>query len=358
MKITAVDSKLHTTRLLEPLETSSETITYIKTIIVRVTTAGGLVGYGEASPCSSIAGEGVDSTLGFLGILSEQLVGFEASALAGIHHKLDELSNGQTAAKAAIDIALHDILAQRAQLPLFRFLGGSDPRVQINYTISFNKPEVMANSAREAVDKGFRHLKVKCGHDCQQDVDTIAAIREAVGPDVVLRLDANQGWIVHEAIEALHQMEAYDILGVEQPLLLNNFEGMSALRKSISQALVLNGDRHSPEYALLAAQKGICDMINIKLMKSGGIYPALKINAIAEAAGMNCMVGCLMETLISTGAGAHLVASRPTITIADLEVCLKVDEQDCIRGAFDREGDVLILRETPGLGVVVDFEAL
>jgi L-alanine-DL-glutamate epimerase-like enolase superfamily enzyme len=358
MRIENVEAKLYCAPLRAPFKIALGETDRIETVIVRVTACGGLIGFGEASAYAPVTGEDSESALAFLRNVAPLLVGRDAADISGIHAAMDAASIGRSAAKAGVDIAVYDILAKRAQLPLYRFLGGSDPCVRTDMTVGLADTAVMVERAARHVREGFRTLKIKAGIDPAKDVEHLLAIREAVGPEAELRIDANQGWDAKSALWVLERLEGARVAEVEQPLPHWDLGGMRFLRERIGQQLMLDESVHTPHDAMRAAMAGAGDLVNIKLMKSGGIYPALKINAVAEAAGMACMVGCMSETRVSISAGAHMAAALPNIVLADLDSWMEIAESGCASGGFTREGDVLTLADAPGLGVAVDFDAL
>jgi L-alanine-DL-glutamate epimerase-like enolase superfamily enzyme len=358
MRIENVEAKLYRAPLRAPFKIALGETDHIETIIVRVTVEGGLAGFGEASAYAPVTGEDSEGALAFLRKAASALVGRDAAGVAGIHAAMDAISVGRPAAKAGVDIAVYDILAKRAQLPLYRFLGGTDPCVRTDMTVGLADTAVMAERAALRAREGFRTLKIKAGIDPAQDVEHLLAIREAVGPETELRIDANQGWDAKSALWVLERLEGVGIAEVEQPLPHWDLAGMRFLRERIGQQLMLDESVHTPHDAMRAAMAGAGDMINIKLMKSGGLHPALKINAIAEAAGMACMAGCMSETRVSISAGAHMAAALPNVVLADLDSWMEIADDGCAQGGFTREGDRLTLADAPGLGVTVDFDAL
>jgi L-alanine-DL-glutamate epimerase-like enolase superfamily enzyme len=358
MRIKSVEAKLYQAPLNGVYTIALGSSTRAEAVIIRIRTEGGLTGLGEAAPSPPVTGANAEATLGFLRDLAPALQNCDASDLSGIHAIMDRRSAGHGAARAGVDMALYDILSQRAGLPLYRFLGGSNPRVQTDMTVTIDSTRVMAARAKSFVENGFRILKVKAGLDPIEDIEHLRAIREAAGPEVELRIDANQGWNEKTTLWALEKMADLGIVEVEQPLPFWNLEGMRFVRDRITQPLMLDESVHSPVDALKAVRAGAGDIINIKLMKCGGIYKAQKINAIAEAAGLSCMVGCMTETHIAIAAGAHLAAALPNVKLADLDGFLEIRDEGCARGGFTREGDILTLGAEPGLGVSVDFDAL
>ena len=362
-KIIAVEARVFRAPLKKTFKIALGEISSAETVIVRLSTDDGRFGYGEASPYQPVTGDSVADALGFINhTMGPQLTGREADGIGVIHCAMDavcmRLNATNTPGRAGIDIALYDLASQRAGMPLYRFLGGADPCVYSDYTIALAAPGDMAQAALQAVQAGFEMLKIKAGLDAEQDVENLRAIRRTVGSRVRLRLDANQGWNEASAVKALNAVADLDIEEAEQPLSANDLAGLARLRAQVPQPIMLDESVHSPVNALRAVDAKAGAMINIKLMKSAGLLPALKINAIAEAAGLPCMVGCMMETRIGIAAGAHLVASQPNIRFADLDSHLEIAQQNVVTGGFAQTGGVIKLSETPGLGVSVDFDAL
>lgn len=361
-KITSVKARLFRAPLLKIMKIALGEITSAETVIVQICTNDGRCGYGEASPYKPVTGDTIDDALNFVNGPAQALVGMDPDGIGEIHRVMEGLLSKSkvrnTPGRASIDIALYDLASQAAGMPLYRFLGGTNPQVHSDYTVTLGSADEMVLSAKKAIKAGFDILKLKAGIDADADTKNIRAIRNAVGPNVQLRLDANQGWDEASATHVLNAMADLNIAEVEQPLPAINLAGLARLRKQVPQPIMLDESVHSPADALQATNASAGDFINIKLMKSGGLLPALKINAIAEAAGLPCMVGCMMETNIAIAAGAHLVASQGNIQLADLDSHLEISEQDVVRDGFCQTGGIIILGEAPGLGVTVDFDAL
>jgi L-alanine-DL-glutamate epimerase-like enolase superfamily enzyme len=314
------------------------------------------VGFVEASPFAPVTGCDVTDTLNFLSAMNARLAGVEALALERVHRLMDECGRGNAPAKAAIDIALHDIWGKHAGMPLYRLLGGGANTLESDMTIGIDEPPVMARYARRYVEEGFTILKVKVGLDPASDLEAVRLIREEVGPGIRLRIDANQGWTTKQALATLRAMERYGIDEVEQPLKADDLEGLRFVRERASQDVMLDETVHTPRDAWRALGAGAADIINIKLMKSGGLYPACQINAVARAAGIPCMVGCMSEGRVGIAAGAALVAALDNIRYADLDSYRMFEELDGVVGGFEQTGGTIRLTEEPGLGVEVALD--
>lgn len=292
----------------------------VTNIIVKITTDNGLAGYGEAAPIEFVTGETCDTVLKTLELFRKRLIGMDAMNIGGIHSVMDELIKHNTSAKCAIDIALYDLCGKYQERPVYKILGGISGRVQNDVTIGIDSAEQMVAEALKNVRNGYRILKVKAGIDVNNDIEVLAKIREAVGPDVRLRVDANQGYTIKNAIFAAEHMSKAGVEVIEQCLKADDIEGHAVIRHQVSGIkIMLDESVHSPQDAKKIVCCGAADMLNIKLMKCGGLFRAVQINDIAEAAGISCMVGCMMESKIAITAGLSLVASKKNVTDADCD---------------------------------------
>ncbi len=257
-----------------------------------------------------------------------------------------------SSAKAAVDMAVYDLFAKSCRKPLYKILGGGRKEIETDLTISVNGVEEMVADSLKAVSQGFRILKIKVGKESKMDVERIQAIRQAVGPDIRLRIDANQGWSAKEAVKIIRTLEDMGIVMdlVEQPVNAHDFEGMKFVTSQVYTPILADESVFSPEDAIRIIRERAADLINIKLMKTGGIHEALKICAIAESFGMECMIGCMLESKIAVSAAAHLAAGRGIITRADLDGPSLCREDPYIGGpVFD--GPKIIMNEDSGMGI-------
>jgi L-alanine-DL-glutamate epimerase-like enolase superfamily enzyme len=224
--------------------------------------------------------------------------------------------------------------------------------VETDITISINEPEEMAADAVEVVQQGFSALKLKVGIDSEKDIQRVKAIRDAVGNDMKIRLDANQGWEVDEAINTIRKIEelGFDVELVEQPVKARDFEGMKKVKDSVNTIIMADESCFSPEDARRLLEMKAADVLNIKLMKCGGIYKALQIIEIAEEFVVECMLGCMVESKISLTAAAHLAAAKKTITRVDLDAAILLKE-DPVIGGFNKDIPWFSLSDAPGLGI-------
>ncbi|PNR97011.1 mandelate racemase/muconate lactonizing enzyme family protein [Petrotoga sp. 9PWA.NaAc.5.4] len=355
MKIIDLNFKRVRIKLLKPFVISRGISQYCDSVILKIKTDVGYYGYGEATPSKSVTGETIESVLITLEFFKELVMGEDPLAIERVHDIMDKAIIGNTAAKAAIDIALYDIKGKVMSVPLYKVLGGFDNKVQTDITIGIGTPKEMAQEAKERVEQGFKILKIKTGRDSKEDIEAVKLIRETVGNDIKLKIDANQGWSVSDTIKVAKAVEKYDIEVIEQPLAYWDLEGLAFLRNKINIKIMPDETVHNSHDALKIIKEKAADMINIKLMKSGGLYEAEKINAVAESGGINCMLGCMVETKIALTAAASLVAAKKNIVAADLDSFLYYEEPDFIKGGFEKEADIIKLLDKPGLGIEVDL---
>lgn len=336
--------------LNEPITVTFGTIHQVETLLIHIETDEGITGIGEGSPFAPVTGETMESAIPTAKRLGNALIGKDPLNLENIHHIMDGSIVGNTAVKAAFDIALHDILGKKADNPLYKLLGGHHHSFSSDMTLGIDTPEKMALSAREKVEKGFYILKLKAGVDVKQDAQSIQAIRQEVGNTVRLRVDANQGWTSKEALHYIQTVESYQIDAIEQPLPYWDIQGMAYVTEKSSIPIMADESVHSPQDAIKLVRGNAADMLNIKLMKSGGIYRGEMINTVAESAGLPCMVGCMLESKIGITAGASLAAAKKNITEADMDSFLHLKDAD-IPGGVAFEKGTITLSEAPGLGI-------
>ena len=360
MKIQKIEIKSILIPFPAPVKIAFAVIEGATGIFVRITTEEGVFGVGEASPFGPVTGESPQTVIAALEQFRPALIGMEATDLEGIHAVMDRILAHNTSAKCAIDIALHDIIGKAMGLPLYKVLGGSNPTIENDITIHIEKPAVMADLARKYVARGYRVLKIKTGINPEEDVEAVRLIREAVGPNVRLRIDANQGYDLCTAVRVLEELKRLGVEAAEQPLPGWDVDGMAQLRRRISGIQIMADESvHDFHDAHRVIRAEAADVINIKLMKCGGLYPAMKINAAAEAAGLSCMLGCMADTKIAITAAMSLMAAKQNIKDADLDSFLNgKNPENGMKGGFTYEGSTFTLTDQPGLGIEFDFDAL
>lgn len=355
MKITEIRTDVRKFRFEEPMKVAFATITDMDVCIVKIETDEGITGYGEAAPLPFVTGDNLETVLSVGRELRQALLGMDPRSIGVVHRVMDSLYNGNTAVKAGIDIACYDIAAKAAGVPLFRHLGGDDPHVHSDVTIGIDTPEKMAEKALEWTRKKFEILKIKLGEDIRTDAERVRAVREAVGQGVFLRVDANQGWSVKDTLRICPELARYGVDLIEQPVAAWDYDGLREIREHSGLLIAADESCHGIHDAMRLASMRAVDVVNIKLMKCGGIYNAQKIAAICEAAGLTCMIGCMGESTLGNLAGMHLAAATDIIREVDLDA-IYILKQEEVHGGYEHCGGRSILWETPGIGCTVKGE--
>ncbi|WP_018659009.1 mandelate racemase/muconate lactonizing enzyme family protein [Allofustis seminis] len=356
MKITKISFKrLHLVPVVN-FKIASSDEQRSETIIVKVETDEGIVGYGESQPSRVVTGNSIEEVECFLADMDDFLRGENPLAIGHIHDRMNRFIKGKSSGKAGIDLALYDILGKKMGAPVYQLIGGASNQIASDITIGIDEPQKMAALAQKYVAEGYRILKIKIGIDPVDDVEAIRLIREAVGPEISLRVDANQGYHAKQAVQIARAFETYHVDEIEQPVPWHDLEGLKKVTQHAQQLIMADESVLSPQDASRVVKMEACDVINIKLMKSGGLYPALQINAIAQAAGLECMVGCMTESRIGIAAGAALAVSQKNISYADLDSYLLMEEVPGITGGFTQSGGIVTVPDAPGLGLHVDLQ--
>ena len=351
MGIRKIEAYRVTLRYREPFRIATGTSSETQNVIVKILTDYDVIGWGESSPSKRVTGETPETVLEAFDKFSPKLVGMCPLRIEQDAELMDSLVEGNPAAKAAIDMALHDILGKTADKPLFRLIGGYRTEVLTDLTLGLKDPEKMAQDAVKAHEKGFKALKIKVRVDPDEDVERVRLVREAVSRKMQLRMDANQGWTPKQAIEVLTKMAKYDVQFAEQPVHAEDIEGLAKVRRNSPIPIMADESVHSPEDAMRLIRADAVDFINIKLMKCGGILKARKIAAVAEAAGVPCMIGCMGESGLGIAAGVHLAAAVKNIQYADLDSDILLRDNLVEKGGTDIKNSSRIFSKEAGLGI-------
>ncbi len=357
IKITKVDIYNLKIPLSKPYWVSYALFEHANNTIVRIHTNTGIYGIGEGCPGTRVTGDTQETNFHTAQILAKIIIGKNPLAIEERMRDIHLLLDYNTTIKSAFDIALYDLLAKQAGLPLYALLGGENRTLYTDCTVGIDKPEVMKEEALEYIQKGYPALKVKLGSNKKDDVERIRIIREAIGDDIPIRIDANQGWDVNTAIQTLRELEKYDIQYCEEPVACWDNKGLKRVRDHSIIPIMADESIHDHYDAFRLAEMGACDIFNIKMAKSSGIHTALKINAIGEGSGIKCMVGCMDETRLSLTAAAHFVSARPNIAFADLDSHLFLSE-DPVEGGMIEKNGTITLPDTPGHGADIPQEKL
>ena len=339
--------------LVAPFRISIGEMKAANDVLVRVRTDSGLVGIGEACPFPPITGETQATNIAAAKAIRDMLIGQDPLAIDAVLRLIGPIVHSNPSMVAAYEMACFDILGQAAGLPLYRLFGGNKSTFESDITTGIDTPEAMAASTKKHAALGYKTLKVKIGVDPDQDLERLRAVRRAIGDGIKLRVDANQGYTVPQAIDALKKIAPLGIQLVEQPVLASDIAGLKTVRAESPIPIMADEACFLPASALKLVTAEACDYINIKLMKAGGILNSIRIAHIADAANMRCMVGCMLESRIALTAAAHVVASQANIVYADLDGNAE-HMADPVVGGMTTKAGIVTMPEKPGLGCDID----
>lgn len=324
-------------------------------IIVVIHTKDGITGWGECSPYMSINGESMDTCFIVGQYLAQALKGKDALDIERCTNAMNSIITRNENIKSAFDMALYDIASQQAQVPLYKFLGGNKNKIiSTDMTVGLGSAEKMAKEALEYKQAGFPSIKVKLGTTTEDDVNRIKAIRDAIGHEHPLRIDANQGWSVEAAIATLQALASYNIEHCEEPIARWNFMELPHVRKNSPIKIMADESCFDQHDAANLARIDAVDYFNIKLGKSGGIFNALKIIETANANNIHLQVGCFMESRLAITALVHFAYSSDLIVHYDLDTPLLLKEDPVVGGMVFKENGIVEIDEAIGIGARID----
>lgn len=358
LSITSIEIYKSPIALKDPFKISLGILTHAENVIIKINTSNGLTGYGECSPFMTINGESMDTCFVVAQYLANILKGKDALDIENCVVAMDSMIYANSSIKSAFDIALYDIAAQNAGLPLYAFLGGSKSKEIItDYTVSIDEPKKMAADAVKIKANGFQVIKVKLGQQ-QKDVERIRLIREAVGMGIPIRIDANQGWDVAGTIRILNELAVYNIQHCEEPIPRWNYMELAAIRKQSPIKIMADESCCDHHDAKRLIDLNACDYFNVKLGKSGGIFKALKIIKLAEAEGIKIQLGGFLESRLAFTAAAHLALASDAIIFYDFDTPLMFEEDPVSGGITYDSNGVVSVPDTTGLGATIDADYL
>lgn len=353
MYITEIQIAQLTIPLTRPFITAVRRTESVNDVVVLIKTNRGHIGYGSAASTPAITGDSSGSIITAIKtILGPQLIGRAVTELHSLLLMNHQAIEKNTSAKAAIDMALHDLFAQYCGLPLYQLLGGHKNQINSCITISVKAREEMVHDALEWIQHGHQTLKIKLGLNPTEDIERVRAIRQAVGEHINLIVDANQGWSLDDSLNVIQtfKQDHLSISMVEQPVKAKELTHLKVISAQVDCPIIADEACFSPQDAQQIAQINACDGVNIKLMKSGGIEQAQAIYHITKTAGMQVMVGCMLESPIGIAAIASFALSKSDIIYADLDPIFLIRENYILGGA-QKKGHQIILPEKPGLGI-------
>ena len=355
MKITDIELGMLRVPLKTPFKTALRTVDTVEDIVVLVRTDSGHTGHGEAPPTAVITGDTHGSIVEAIERhIKPRLIGQDISNLNHICGLIQNSMERNTSAKAAVEIAVYDLWGQLHGAPLYQMLGGGDPVITTDITISVDHIDKMVADSIAAVDRGFDSLKIKVGKDIGLDIERVKAIHAAVEGRALLRLDANQGWTAKQAVYAMHALEDAGVLLelLEQPVKAADIEGLKYVTERVHTPVMADESVFGPSQVFDLIQRRAADIINIKLMKTGGISNAVRVADIAALYGVQCMIGCMLESAISVAAAVHLaVAKADAITKVDLDGP-SLSRFNPVQGGVVFNESEITITDAPGLGIV------
>jgi L-alanine-DL-glutamate epimerase-like enolase superfamily enzyme len=350
MKIRNIEAWPISMKLSEPYSIAYQDIQEVKNVFIRIETSTGINGYGCAAPDLIITGESHETVLKILSeIAAPSLSGSDPLRHAMLLERLTPLIKNSPSARAAVDMALFDILGRISNLPLWRILGGYRDRIKTSVTIGILPLEETIEKSMEWVKQGFQCLKLKGGRNVESDIVRVIKVRETVGNNIELRFDANQGYSVEETLKFVNETRSANLELIEQPTpksqpdLLRNVTNKAHIPVMADESLMTLRD------AFRIARRELADMVNIKIMKVGGIFEALQINSVARSAGLEVMVGCMDEAALGIAAGLHFALARPNVAYADLDGHIGL-VNDPSAGTINIKDGILYPGNGPGLG--------
>lgn len=341
-----------------PFTIATGTMDFAQNIFIKIFTNEGIIGVGECSAFPMIVGE-TQATCYEMAKAFAQI--WKNKNPLHIEERLQELhwfAAGNYTAKSAFDLALYDIAAQHANKPLYKYLGGEQRDIESDLTIGIGTPTEMAEKAIEFVSNSVNTLKVKLGKNPVDDIERIKAIRNAIGYQTAIRIDANQGWSFEQAVEALTGLGKYEIQFCEQPMRTYNNHLLPKLMEATPIKIMADESVYTHYDAEEIIRNNACHYINIKFAKSGGINEALKINEVAQQNNIACMMGGMLESRVALTAKVHFAMTNTNIKFYDLDTCLLGHKIDPVLGGVTYKGMKLILPETIGIGATVSDEFL
>jgi L-alanine-DL-glutamate epimerase-like enolase superfamily enzyme len=337
-----------------PFTIATGTMEYAQNILIQIQTDEGIVGIGECSAFPMIVGETQLSCYHHAKDFAAFWKGKDPLDIPARLKELDLVIAGNYTAKSAFDLALYDIAAKAAGLPLYQYLGGQQKPIESDLTIGIQTPEVMAAQAIEFVEQGVRIIKVKLGKDPKEDVERIRQIRTAIGPSIQIRIDANQGWTKEDALTVLTALAPFNIEFCEQPMHKYYDDFLPELCAKSPVKIMADESVFTHHDARKLIQNKACHSINIKFSKSGGIQEAIKIHDLAKANHIPCMMGGMLESRVALSAKMHFAMAMDNVHFYDMDTCLIGHTVDPVIGGVQFNGMHLTIGEAAGIGAEVD----
>lgn len=354
MKITRLEIKVHEMQLSDPYEIFYEYVDKCVNIFIRAETDTGITGYGCAAPDKMVTGESIQSVINDFNSVIEPILKNEDPFRYG--YLLEELKHKLTSSPSTLamaDMLLLDMVGKKAGEPLYRYLGGYRTCMPTSITIGIMPVKDTIEKAKDFVARGFYILKLKGGKDVENDIEKVIRLRESLGDTVRIRFDANQGYDLGNATHFCEATRYCSIELLEQPTPREYGELLGMVSRKVAIPIMADESIMNLRDAFRFTTNDFADMINIKLMKAGGIREAFHIDSLASAAGMETMIGCMDESGLAIAAGLHFALSRTNVIYADLDGHFDLQDDPAHDAVILREG-VLYPTGKPGLGFNMD----
>ncbi|MEM6523874.1 MAG: dipeptide epimerase [Bacteroidota bacterium] len=335
-----------------PYTIAFKTVDQVLNAIVEIELENGVIGYGSGNPSEYVVGENLESTMTALndGNL-DFIVGRDIRHFYSILNDIQENLPKNPAARASLDIAVHDAFTKYLEVPLAQFLGQKIKSLPTSVTIGIKSAEDTLMEAQEYYDMGFRFIKVKTGIDVDEDIERMKKLRERFGKHFTIRVDANQGYNTDMLMKFFHQTREDEIELIEQPVPAKAVQELKNLPDEVKKVIAADESLINPSDAFtLASGTRASDIYNIKLMKSGGVYTGRKIASIAQSAGIDLMWGCNDESSISITAALHTALSFTNTKYLDLDGSLDL-VVDIVKAGFEIKDGWMSITGRSGLGV-------
>lgn len=343
---------------MHPFTISTGTMEFAQNIFIQIFTNTDIVGVGECSAFPMIVGETQNTCYEMAKDFATLWKNKNALAIEDRMAELHLFTAGNSTVKSAFDMALYDITAKHAGMPLYKFLGGTKKEMLTDITVGIGLPNVMAMQAKAFVDNGASILKIKLGKDIATDIERIKTIRDAVGNAIEIRIDANQGWSFEDAKICLTALGQYNIAFCEQPMRTYEDEYLAELIKISPIKIMADESVYNHHDAKRIIKNNACDYINIKFAKSGGILEAQKIVDVAKENNIPCMMGGMLESRVALSAFAHFAAANSQIIFYDMDTCMLGHKVDPVLGGVTYKGYKVQLPDGLGVGASVSEDFL
>jgi L-alanine-DL-glutamate epimerase-like enolase superfamily enzyme len=351
MKIKTMEAWIHRMKLSQPYTISYEEIDTAVNVFLRLETNTGICGYGCAAPDLVVTRETAESVMENVdSIIRPSLSGADPLRIAYHLDRLRPHLLTSPSAMAMLDMALYDILGKVASLPVYQLLGAYRHNIKTSITIGILPLSETLEQADEYIKRGFKSIKIKGGQDVESDIERICRVRENVGPRIELRFDANQGYSLDSTLHFFKSTRKAKVEIIEQPTPKGEPDILGRVSENVPIPVMADESLMTLRDAFRLAKRNLADMVNIKLMKVGGIFEAMQINAVAKAANLEVMVGCMDEAALAISAGLHFALSRSNVLYADLDGHLDLIDDPTSNAVLLKNG-ILYPKDQPGLGL-------